>query len=103
MQASLLGKFFDEVAEFGKDEFFHGEATAFSEPGVEKSTAVNDTSGGAGHDGRRADILVGERPKDLTKPIQPFFQHRIDGFKCRIPPRDTGSAVNDDGLNCVGS
>ena len=24
LQASLLGEFFDEVAEFGKNQFFHG-------------------------------------------------------------------------------
>jgi len=49
----LFCEFFDQVAEFGKDEFFHREPNGvFGAGGGEEDPAFDDACSGAAHDGR---------------------------------------------------
>ncbi|CAE6765509.1 hypothetical protein NSPZN2_40020 [Nitrospira defluvii] len=45
--------------------------------------------------------MIGQEPKDFAESIQPFFQHRVHGFKGRVPPGNTRSTVDDNGLHGV--
>ena len=88
------------MAQFGKDEFFHGKPHRMFRTGrrYNNATAV-DASGGATHDRRRPNLLIGEIAEEFSESNQALLQQSLHRFEGRIPSRDSGSTIDDNRLD----